>query len=158
MREDSSPSCRSLSASCILSFLSDLPYSIIDFSHFHTALRLSFVFFIVFSLKSSFLLPLSASPFYITAPPPLPSPPGHPSPLPSSQAHVNWFSLCVMQMFGLVSVAFLDRIHFTFNKTDSDAVCSHVLDPLWLQGLRVRVPNELPSTVQTKTGLEGRGD
>lgn len=60
-----------------------------------------------------------------------PSPPGHPSPPPSSQAHVNWFSLCVMQMFGLVSVAFLDGIHFAFNKTDSDAVCSHGPDPFW---------------------------
>lgn len=35
-----------------------------------------------------------------------------------------------MQMFGLVSVAFLDGIHFAFNKTDSDAVCSHGAGPI----------------------------
>lgn len=37
-----------------------------------------------------------------------------------SRSYVNWFSLCVMQMFGLVSVAFPDGIHFAFHKTDSD--------------------------------------
>lgn len=40
-----------------------------------------------------------------------------------------------MQMFGLVSVAFLDGIHFAFNKTDSDAACSHWLDPFWPAGV-----------------------
>lgn len=127
MGEDLSPSCRSLSASCILPFFAAPPrppYSIIDSSHFHTALSPSFVFFIVFSLKSrSLSLPPPASP---TTPP---HSPNHPSPPPSSQPHVNWFSLCVMQMFGMVSVAFLDGIHFAFNKTDSDAVCSHGLCP-----------------------------
>lgn len=37
-----------------------------------------------------------------------------------SRSYVNWFSLCVMQMFGLGSVAFPDGIHFAFHETDSD--------------------------------------
>lgn len=57
MREDLSLSCHSLSASCILSFSPHLPYSIMDFSHFHTTLSLSFVFLIVFFFKSCFSLP-----------------------------------------------------------------------------------------------------
>lgn len=117
MREDLSLSCRSLSASCILSFSPDLPYSIIDFSHFHTTLSLSFVFFIVSSFKSCFSLSLHAT-----------SIPALTSSL--SQSHVNWFSLCVMQMFGLVSVAFpMDGIHFTFNKRQIGMVCLHGLCP-----------------------------
>lgn len=75
MKEGLSLSCHSLSASCFLLFSPDLPYSIIDFSHFHTTLSLSFVFFSVVAFKRCFSRSLPSA----TSPPP-------PPPV---QSHVN---------------------------------------------------------------------
>lgn len=128
MGEDLSPSCRSLSASCILPFFAAPPTP-----HTPSSTPLTFTPHSPRHLSSSLSSPWRAAPSLCPPsnilPHSLTHPSTHPSPPPSSKPHVNWFSLCVMQMFGMVSVAFLDGIHFAFNKTDTDGVCSHGLCP-----------------------------
>lgn len=133
MGEDLSPSCRSLSASCILPFFA-APHP----PHTPSSTPLTFTPHSPRHLSSSLSSPWRGAPSLCPPPPNTPPhSPNHPSPPPSSRPHVNWFSLCVMQMFGMVSVAFLDGIHFAFNKTDSDGVCSHGLRPPPTARLRV---------------------